>query len=555
MSEELSPREELRAFIVSKATESAMGSMQTDESAVYSDSFLRSQKLLKPRYDPENCYLIHDDNPTLPQCINAMVTNVDGFGFEMKYVGPPDAEGAKAVIAEKKLAEDFFKKVNEKESFRTVRKSMRKDYEITGNGYIEVIRNLKNEPYLIYWMDAKRVRLTPRSESPYTVRISFSRGGKDITAEIQRSFRKFAMKSGKTNKSIRWFKEYGDPRKMNPETGKFEAEDGYTKSKLGEASEVLHFKQGNDAYGVPRWAGMLLVVLGLRASDYVNWDLFENQVIPPLAVLVSGGTLTKETVKDLMEIFKSKKGLANFNKILILEAMASEGNIDSKDGAKVDFKEMSARKEDALFTEYTERGEHRVRTAFRLAPLYVGRADEYSKSTSDSSRMVTEEQVFVPERMDFDETVNRLILPEIGVKNWAYASLGPRLISGEDQVMGFREFWKGGAFTINEAIRLANQVLGMDITVYKDKWADLPFALVLEAAKSGLFSGLGEFQIGNGPLTAIEQMINNPEDMSEEEATKAYAGINQIKTLMDSIANKRSYEEFKEGEETKLFSS
>jgi capsid portal protein len=323
---------------------------------------------------------------------------------------------------------------------------------------------------------------------------------------------------------------------MDALTGKYEGEEGYKDGNL--ASELLHYKIGNDTYGVPRWSGNVANAMGLHAADFVNYDLFENQVVPPLAVMVSGGKLTSETVQDIKSILIEKKGVENFNKVIVIEA-ESAGDIGQNTAIKVDIKELSfARKEDAMFTNYVDAGEHRIRGAFRLPPLYLGRADSYSKSTADSSKMVAEEQVFVPEREFEDEIINNTIMAELQAKYHEFKSKGPRLITGEQIIDGFKEFGKLGVFTINEGIRVANRTLGLDITTYTQAWANYPVAIVLELAKLGMLSEIEEISDVSGSIANVLDGIDNPED-----ATKAYAAFHTLHTKLKEYADKRHSQE------------
>jgi capsid portal protein len=336
----------------------------------------------------------------------------------------------------------------------------------------------------------------------------------------------------------RWFKEYGDTRKMSALTGYYEDDEDYKPG--NDATEMMHFKIGTDTYGVPRWSGNVMNAMGLHSADYVNYDLFENQVVPPLAIMVSGGKLTTESVEDVKSILLGKKGLENFNKVLVLEAQ-SEGDIGQNTSVKIELKELSsARKEDAMFVTYVDGGEHRIRGSFRLPPLYLGRADSYSKSTADSSKMVAEEQVFVPERDLFDEVVNLTFMEELGAKHHSFKSKGPRLITGEQIIDGFKEFGKLGVFTINEGIRVANRTLGLDITTYKQPWADFPVAIVLELARLGMLSGIEEISDASRTVEGVLEGIDSP-----EEAAKAYRAFTILHKKLKEHADKRIDEENK----------
>lgn len=527
-----------------KADKDALTSKQLVEEGTFADDFINKNEVLKPPYDPVKLYQIVENSSILPQCIDAMVLNADGFGHQFFYTGPSEKEDTPEVLGEKENLENFFKKVNEKESFKTVRKSIRKDIETTGNGYMEVIRSIDGSIGVLYHADARYIRLQKKQPKPTTIKAILYRKGSWRPVSISKRFRRYVMVTSTSKKQYRWFKEYGDPRKMDADTGKYEGEEGYKGTDL--ASEILHFKIGNDTYGVPRWAGNIITAMGLHSSDFVNYDLFENQVVPPLAIMVSGGKLTNEAVEDIKQILLQKRGTENFNKVLLLEAV-TEGDITDKTQAKIELKELSsARKEDSMFTNYTDAGEHRIRGSFRLPPLYLGRADTYSKSTADSSKMVAEEQVFVPERELFDEIVNLTLMEEIQTKYHAFKSKGPRLITGEQIINGFTAFGKLGVFTINEGIRLANRTLGLDITLYKEPWANYPIAIVVELARLGLLSGMDEISTAAGTVSGLLENIDNDQD-----AMKAYRSLSQMHKKLRDYAEKRDAEERDEDGEVK----
>lgn len=526
----------LHHALVAKAEREGLESKQLSEEGTFSSDWMKSQSLLKPPYDPVKLYTIVENSSILPQCIDAMALNTDGFGIDFFYTGDIDNEKSDEVIAERKELKAFFGKVNENQSFTTVRKAMRIDMETTGNGYIEIIRTTGGDIGLIYHADSRYIRLQKKQKDSQPIKVKMMRNGREVTLTVNKRFRKYVMVTNTARNDYRWFKEYGDPRKMNATTGRYEKEEGYQSG--NDATEILHFKIGNDTYGVPRWSGNVMNAMGLHSADYVNYDLFENQVVPPLAIMVSGGKLTSESVEDVKSILLGKRGVENFNKVLVLEAQ-SEGDIGQNTSIKIEIKEIStARKEDSMFVNYVDGGEHRIRGSFRLPPLYLGRADTYSKSTADSSKMVAEEQVFVPERELFDEIMNLTLMEELGVKNHVFKSKGPRLITGEQIIDGFKEFGKLGVFTINEGIRVANRTLGLDITTYDQPWADYPVAIVLELARLGMLSGIEEISDATETVEGVLEGIDTP-----EEAAKAYKAFRLLHKKLKEHAAKRSDEE------------
>jgi len=134
-----------RAAAEAKAERAALESKQLVEEGTFTVEWMNKMEILKPPYASEKLFSIVENSSILPQCIDAMVLNTDGFGIQFFYTGDIDQEKSKPVVTERKMLEAFFKKVNEKESFTTVRKSMRKDLETTGNGYIEIIRTMASK--------------------------------------------------------------------------------------------------------------------------------------------------------------------------------------------------------------------------------------------------------------------------------------------------------------------------------------------------------------------------------------------------------------------------
>jgi len=524
-----------------KLPSGALSSKQDPEEGGYTKNLLDSNKLLKPPYDPAKLWSMVENSQILPQCIDAMVQNIHGFGYEFIYVGENrDSEFTPEEIKEKKDATEFLKKVNERQSFVTLSKEVREDLEKTGNGYMEIIRNVKNEITLLYNADARTIRLQKIQDEEVPVEVEFYRGGGKLTLKVYKRFRRFAMIRGKTgNKTnLVWFKEFGDPRKMNKDDGKYDPATPTNK----EASELLHFKLGTDTYGIPRWSGQILVTLGMTNAEFVNYDLFANQVVPPLAIMVSGGILTSESIKDIKDILVQRKGVHNFNKVLLLES-ASKGTISEKDSATIELKELSqARKEDAMFTEYTTKGEGKVRSAFRLPPMILGKAESYSKSTADSSKQVAEEQVFVPERNKFDAIINTILMPEFFVETWEYKSKAPKMLRGEDITETFNNFARFGAFTINQSIRLANRLLGTDVQEYgkEVEWANYPVSIVMEYARQGVLD-IGEL---NTVTSNIANIIGDPSKTDDPEtAAKLYLALNSITNQLEKIQKVREIED------------
>lgn len=457
--------------------------------------------LIVPPYNPTSLYNIYETSSVLSPNIDAYIQNIDGFELAFKYKGPVGKKDSDEAIQEKQDLKDFFKRINESESLQSIRRSMRLDYEITGNGYFEISRSADGEIACMYHIDAQHIRAARATEDDYQeITVQLFRGGKFRPITVKKKFRRYAQYISTTSK-IRWFKEYGDPRKLDATDGK------YKDSPKEIASEIIHFKIGTGVYGLPRWIGNTMGILGVRNADYVNYDLFDSQGIPPLVILVSGGILTTESINTIKELLKQAKGYKNFNRILLLEAQA-EGGIDDKTTPKVDLKPMNnAKADDALFQGYIKATEEKVRTDFRLPPVYLGKAQEYTRATIEFSKIIVEEQVFEAERNKFDEKIENTVMIEIDTTYWEFKSGRPPLVTGEGLISGFDSFAEPGVLSINQAIQIANRAMSLDIEEFKDEWANYPLCIITRLLDRGFFTNLQEL---SDVLSGTAEMVNNP---------------------------------------------
>jgi capsid portal protein len=144
---------------------------------------------------------------------------------------------------------------------------------------------------------------------------------------------------------------------------------------------------------------------------------FDNKTVPPLAILVSGGSLGAETHQRIKEYIQEEvKGRENYHGVLVLEA---EGDSNphqlEKSSVKIEMQELTQMK-DGMFQDYDKNNRDKVRSTYRLPPIYIGMSEDYTRATALESKTVAEEQVFGPEKSSFDFVINRKIFPELGVR-------------------------------------------------------------------------------------------------------------------------------------------
>ncbi len=477
-----------------------------DALAEYYAGRIGSVKVLRPTYAPQKMYELLEQCGVLEACVTAYIRNIDGYGQEMVAIDGETSELDSAGLAEKELLDNLFDQPNDEESFSEIRDKFRRDFEATGNAYLEAVRDMDGRVALVFWADAKRTRLCPLDDEPVIVAASILRGKTEVPITKQKRFRRFCMVTvtGSSDRtSVRYFKQFGDARAMNALTGEY-LDDAklkeYTQLKASGAkvafelaTEILHYKYGNRTYGYPRWIANLTEVLGISNAKYVNYDLFDNQGIPPLMIMVNNAKLTAESLQDLKQWLIAAKGAANFNRILLLEtestieSLSSDGKTKSSTGV-IDVKPTAEyRKEDAMFTGYLNREEASVRQyGFRLPEMFVGISKDYNRATAEVCREVTEDQVFGPERNSFDSFINSTIIKSYKVSQVRFQSKRPRVVSLESLLGMIENIASNAGLTTNELIKLVNDFYGTEFQSYKEDWANLPIPAGLEILKKDL---------------------------------------------------------------------
>ncbi len=353
-----------------------------------------SGRLITPPFDMLTLAMLPEHNTELNQCIEAMEINIEGFG--QRFVPRVDLSTApkeiqKAVREEKTHLENFFMYASLRNSFTCTRRRMRKDLETTGNGYLEVIRNVKGKIQGLNHLPGYQMRLGKLEEKQVKVNVPILELQNDKSVKVSEiptweRFRLFAQSRSlhlrrhhtiTSGHGVRWFKEFGDPRVYDCDTGeevKGDAAKTFPEDKR--ANEVIHFKMYSprSPYGLPRFIGNLLSIFGDRASEEINYTTFTNNNIPSMMLLVSNGQLTQGTIDRIQDFVESQiQGSDNYSKFLIIEAEGMEEGEDSSQ-VKVDAKPLvETQHKDALFQNYSANNQDKVRRAFRLPPIFVGR--------------------------------------------------------------------------------------------------------------------------------------------------------------------------------------
>lgn len=446
---------------------------------------------LNPSFSFEQLAKIVQGSNTLRQCIESYVVNIESYGHTLEYIGAEGKEDKPQVQAEKVMLESFLSNCSPELSLREIRERSRWDMETYAVRFFELSRDRAGRFVLFDHVPGMTMRRTRRETIPTDVVIEVPNPADPsqmIKKTATRNFCRFVQMSyGAGGWKKVYFKEFGDPRSISPENG--EVDNSLSVEQQATEILMLNLYTPGQVYGLPRWFGQLPSILGSREAEIVNLNFFKENAIPAMVVLCSGGALTKTSFDAVDQYMNAIRGKKAMNRILVLEAQADDvtGSIDKSAGStRVDMKPMgSDRQQDALFSKYDDANQAKVRSSFRLPPIYTGRAEDYTRASAFASMITAEQQIFQPERSSFDDMMNQKILRTYRPKYWKFKSGGIPIV--DPDVMGnmILALDETGALTPNAVIKIANRVLGVEIKPVAEDWGDFPFQATLQYINQG----------------------------------------------------------------------
>lgn len=461
--------------------------------------------LIEPPYTPLDFAKMPETSNMLQPLIDAYKTNIVGFGYSFKYnidMESQDIDQAMKDRAKKEwMALDmFYGYCNFDQTFVEVNKKMIDDRERIGWGCIEVIPRGNGLPGGFEYIPAHTIRMSKVNPDVQQIPVmAVGVDGKQVKITFAKRFRKFCQIREVDDNRV-WFKEFGDPRRMDKLTGKFEIEmDGAGKPVTttilpeNEATSLMYFPihVPYSPYGVPRWLGNLLSILGSRKSEELNYNYFSKGKHIPMAILVKNGMLTKSSIDELKNYSNQLSGVDNAHGYLIIEAEGfdqGEG-FDEKAGPPVDIKLQPLTQviqHDALFGEYDSRNRDKIRSSFRLPPIYTGESKDYTRATADTARAIAEEQIFNPEREELAHKYNRSINSATGIRYVELYFKGPNLTNKVELAQAVDIYAKAGALTPNMLIQAVSELLGLEFEPIIDAWGNVPMPLSIEFIRAGV---------------------------------------------------------------------
>jgi capsid portal protein len=518
--------------------ERTIAGSQAEDAKAEEASRWGNTRVVEPLYPKGGLLDLVRNSSSLPSNVAAMANNVDGFGWLAEPALDFDDEGIREQVAvslyldaysrweeqdaatrgpeptipdgaevtdtikqwkqeasvEKARMLQHFNGACFESSFVDLRRQTTTDKEDMGEGAWEVVRARDPEgpPRRYIKLDSSMLGYTVESwevesdEWYWTSPVTYRK------VPVVRRFR-LIVQAGANGLPARYFREYGDPRIISNKTGeaydtvedlKAAVEDGGEEEGAQPAHEILMWPLyfPGQVGGVVRWHGAIHEVRGQNTAASENVDDLENSSIPRGILAVSEGRVGKKGAQKIRDIMKASAGRAK-NRMAVLNVSTPRNRqfMPGSSGVKVEFIDLTgAQREDAMFAKYSRTASLTIGQQFRQPPIVRGDTQDFNRATATASLRYTDEQVYQPERNSFDHTINRRILPELGIRFWRFKSKGPVRQDPETTAKIAEILLKQGVVVPAELRPWAERTMGIDLVRTAGAWQQLPLALIAQ---------------------------------------------------------------------------
>lgn len=353
-------------------------SKQIEDSAVVDgyDAF----GVIMPPHSLEGLAEIYKLSAPHYSAVNAKVSNIVGLGYKLVETTKTkrlleDAEGneQKLKAARKKLDKhrdelyELIESFNEEETFTEVLVKVWRDYEVTGNGYIEIGRKADGTIGYVGHIPSDSVRV--RRDRDGFVQIS-------------------------ANKA-QFFRNFGDDI-ANP-IG--------TDNNPNELIHIKRYAPGSGGYyGVPDIVAAQYAIAGMKFSADYNLDYFENKAVPRHLITLKGANLGSSAQADLLSFFET--GLKGQHHRSLFIPLPGDDGINK---VEFDIEAIENGKQDSSFKDFHNQNINEILMAHRVPITKVSASIGGSLALARDADKTFKEQVCGPEQGVAEKKVNRII--------------------------------------------------------------------------------------------------------------------------------------------------
>lgn len=344
--------------------------------------------VIQPPHNLDALCKLYQISPPHYAAVNAKVSNIVGLGYKFvesrktkKKLEKVANNASKTKKINEQLAdhraelEEMFENFNKETSFVETLIRVWRDYEVTGNGYIEIGRKKDGSIGYVGHIPAQ------------TMRIRRKRDG-------------FVQMTGF---KVQFFANYGDAFDDNGKRQRITNPIGN-----GEPNEVIHimkYDPNSGYYGVPDILAAQQAVAGNKFAGDYNLDYFENKAVPRYAIVLKGATLSANAEDALLSFFETSLKGQNHRSIFIpLPAHTKDNPVD------LEFKAIETGNQDASFVNYKKENTTEILMVHRVPITKISISANASLAIARDADKTFKEQVCGPEQKIFEKKISAMVL-------------------------------------------------------------------------------------------------------------------------------------------------
>lgn len=401
-------------------------------------------RYIEPPYPPQQIADLLETDETHFRAVKAKMADIVGKPYTIKSakrtVNSPE-ELASLDIDEEDyiLTKDYRKEVRQLENFIEgcnpqvgflgTLQCAAMDFEAVGWAAIEVIRSLDMKIARLVHIPAARVRV-----------IKGHKGFVELAESTDvpyRFYQNFGEKVGKRRRSIITGRVEFDPFDPNKDSYSdgdlvWNLFDKKTGEKLKGSSIERINSAANEILFIPKvhpntiyygytdaYAALSSIIINAYIRDY-QAQFFQNNAVPRYAVIVTGGMLSDELRKALIDYFqKEVKGQAHKTLVMCLPSSPNKE-------IEVEFKQLDATHKEADFLETHRNNQKNIQVAHGTPPAILGVAEhsELGSGKGLSQAELYKDRIVFPTQYFWQEKLYQLTSKGLGLVN-AYIGFSP----------------------------------------------------------------------------------------------------------------------------------
>lgn len=311
--------------------------------------------------------------------INAKVANIVGLGYKfvetnktkrgLEKIASNEGKAKKARQALDEHRDDLYEELesfNEEKTFTEILEMVWRDYEVTGNGYIEIGRNEDGTIGYIGHIPSTTVRVRRKRDGFVQIRgrdaVFFRNFGDDVANPI------------------------GSDRNPN------------------ELIHILRYSPSSTYYGVPDVVAAQQAIAGNEFSSRFNIEYFENKAVPRHLITLKGANLSANAQTELLGLFET--GLKGENHRSLFVPLPGD---DANNKVELKIEPIEAGNVDASFLKYRESNLNEILMAHRVPISKVSTASGTGVAVARDADKTFKEQVCQPQQRTLEKKVNRIV--------------------------------------------------------------------------------------------------------------------------------------------------